>query len=420
MNAFISRVARSLALSGALAAGLTPLLTTAAHGHSEFLEQCQNPKSKDISATIKAIQDYYDVEDCRYLKGLLDKAVSLNLAGEDLVDLSPIKEFNRLQMLYVGKNKISDFSFLEGKTQLRSLSIFENSLTDLNEILKHGLKLWDLSVGGNPIEDIALINQFTELRSLYLGKLGLASIDFLKLEHLQRLSVTDNQLKDIAHLSTLKNLSIIDLSHNQISDLSPLTQLPKLDKLTATHNKIASVEPLAKVPALLFASLADNQITDISPLSGHKALGVLWLERNRITQLPAMNAPNLRRLTLDGNAISNPEILAEFQTPNLIRLNLAKAGISALPSGDYLSKLYALQISGNQISSLEFARQMQRVQFFYADDNKVTDLSPLKELRFINGFKLAGNPLGTTVAKTAENCPTDAKSRTIADWCAKP
>lgn len=88
-----------------------------------------------------------------------------------------------------------------------------------------------------------------------------------KLSRLYSLSLNNNQIRNIAPISTLKNITQLSLNDNQILELSTLSQLPKLTYLSLDDNRIRNISDLSTLTNLTHLSLNDNKIKNLSPLS---------------------------------------------------------------------------------------------------------------------------------------------------------
>ena len=127
---------------------------------------------------------------------------SLDLAGNQIRDLTPLKGLTHLQYLELSNNQVAKRT-LAGLTSLTSLYLT-----------------------GNKVSDIGPLGTLTKLWSLYLGH---------------------NQIKDIAALAKVTKISTLELKENQISDLTPLKKQTELMLLLVERNKITDLTPLTEM-----------------------------------------------------------------------------------------------------------------------------------------------------------------------------
>jgi Leucine-rich repeat (LRR) protein len=112
----------------------------------------------------------------------------------------------------------------------------------------------------------------------------LARIRELKESGGRELSIIENQITDLTHLSGVVELTFLNLGSNRISDLSPLAGLVKLEELMLGNNKIKDLASLTGLKKLEFLHLVSNQTTDLTPLKELTKLKSLDLRGNSILE----------------------------------------------------------------------------------------------------------------------------------------
>lgn len=179
-----------------------------------------------------------------------------------------------LTYLEAYESNISDLTGLETATNLRSLELYGNQITDITPLAnltigQEGLLL----LGENQITDISPLanltmgyfsvldlseNQIRDISPLAMASLG----------QLQVLNLRNNLITEISSLEnlTLSNDSILDLSYNQIKDISPLSTagLDDLDALYLRYNLISDLSPLVNLTQLLALSTNSNPLSTFS------------------------------------------------------------------------------------------------------------------------------------------------------------
>ena len=291
-------------------------------------------------------------------------AVSVDLSGQQVSDLSALSKCTALQELAAAGCGVSDISPLVDLHSLTRLDLSGNEISDLRALMTiSGLKV--LNVHDNQIRDITVLGYLTALEELDLGGNELGSLFSLgKLTGLKRLTLSDTGLSDekLESLTELKNLTELDLRKNGdltldaveqlrkslsgcnvladdeellravtfggkrftsdaeeitavsagVSDLSGLEKFSVLKSLTLTGNTVSSLEPLRGLPKLENLALGNNRVSDLSPLSGCTTLKRLLLPNNKLSDLkPLYGLTKLRALDIRGNtSLTLEDVLA--------------------------------------------------------------------------------------------------------------
>lgn len=332
----------------------------------------------------------------------LTNLATLDLAGNNIKDLSPLKELKNLRALDVSYNKISDLTPLSTMTTLTMLNLSHNDITDINSIAGLvNLKVLDLSnnkvsyinaisnlrnlqfldLSSNKIKDVTplegigqsllsldlsynpipasqlgFIKSWTQLHNLGMSGFDLnnSEITFLsKFTNLESLDLGFNRISNITPLASLTGLQSLFLYSNMIKDISPLANLKNLQWLNAGANMISDVSPLSNLLKLRFLDLSLNRISDISPLTNLSSLEILNLNYNDITLKYAPSFDKMLHLLwlmLNSNAISDFDILST--APNLWILDISSNNISSLSPITNMNNLLRIDLSSNKIKSM--------------------------------------------------------------------
>ncbi len=136
--------------------------------------------------------------------------VGLNLGGNLIQDITPLRSLTKLRGLVLLGNQVSDLSPLEPLTSLLYLNAAHNPISDLR----------------------ALSN----------------------LIHLEDLDLAACQISDVTPLAGLKNLKILILGSNLITDVSPLVNLTELEVLNIIDNPIWNFSALQHLNLTRFES----------------------------------------------------------------------------------------------------------------------------------------------------------------------
>ncbi|MCL1866896.1 MAG: leucine-rich repeat domain-containing protein [Oscillospiraceae bacterium] len=267
------------------------------------------------------------------------------ITDERLVEMVANGEIpQRVTILDLSRNKITDISPLNSLIDLKELSLQGNNITDI-EPLCSLINLNRLRLGYNQITDITPLNILTNLENLYLESNRIVDISpFVALTNLEELYLESNQIVDVSPLFDLTNLEFLNLNYNKINDLEQIEKLrtalpdckiqysrdippPDWDywgDFFLVYEGITD-EMLAVIVAdgtisddVLFLYLQGNKITDISPLVALTNLEELNLSQNQITDISPLSAlTNLKILDLSQNHIKNKQIIAiKIALPN--------------------------------------------------------------------------------------------------------
>lgn len=167
-----------------------------------------------------------------------DSLVSLELSYNRLDSMAWLTSlrFPILEILAVAHNRIADAAPLASLENLRELNVRSNRIQDLTPVWQLG-QLDMLDAGGNHVSDISRIDALPKLRRLFLDKNRISSIDSLRaLENLEQLDIGYNPLNSISELSTLVRLRRLDLRHTGLRDLDKIFALGEIEHLDLSGN----------------------------------------------------------------------------------------------------------------------------------------------------------------------------------------
>jgi small GTP-binding protein len=171
-------------------------------------------------------------------KQSLQRLTYLNLNGNQISDISSLKELKNLTQLDFSFNKIIDISSLKELNNLTVLFLYGNQITDISD-LEELNNLTELNLGNNQISEISVLKKLKKLTILRLHTNKIQKILVLKdLIKLTDLTLSDNQISDIKILKELVNLKRLIISGNQITDISSLKELKKLTEVILRNNPI--------------------------------------------------------------------------------------------------------------------------------------------------------------------------------------
>lgn len=167
-----------------------------------------------------------------------NKEITLNLDNLNLASIpEELCELTQLTVLALNGNQISDITPLKNLVNLNELYLRVNKISDIT-LLKDLKELVILDISGNQIRDISPLENLLNLRILYSY---------------------DNKIKDITPLQNLKALQTISLMGNEVSDLTPLTDLFEYKKNEINFRISLQQNPL-ETPPIEIASQGTKSI----------------------------------------------------------------------------------------------------------------------------------------------------------------
>lgn len=295
-------------------------------------------------------------------------AETLDANKEDPVS---ILQLQSITSLHHWEKEISNIEGIGTLTNLTSLSLWGNQLTEIPAEIGNLTNLTYLHLGVNQIEDIpAEIGMLTNLSKLYLG---------------------GNQITEIpAAIGNLTNLTTLALGSNQISLIpSELCTLQGLAALTIGGNRITDIPAeISNLTNLTTLGLEWNELKELpSEIVGLTRLNNLYLHANQLSSPLPEHFFSIRNLTLDNqdgtmpniSIANNNDISAEmFLSPLILQLKelteenlqgeweikMPNQEIVQIPAGD-----------GSEITPLHFPQTGNyQVSFKWKQENELNGL----------------------------------------------
>ena len=274
----------------------------------------------------------------------------LGISASDPVTQADLESLIQLDASYRG---ITDLVGLEYATNLRTLQLSGNPLSDLTPIL------------GLPLDTLSL-------NSTGIGTSGLAEIAS-HLTGLTHLEVQSCNIDDFSSLASLTSLQYLNINYNSnAAGLDAISGLTSLTVLYAANTGIPA-EALAPLNALRELDVSSCGLSTLSFLQG-KQLSLLNLRGNPIADISLLGTQgDLWWLGIDGMGLNQSDIAAVDW------------------SG--LANLYVFTFGTNPIGSLSFLTAMPQLSSVGAWDTGVSDISPLAGLTGIHYLVLGSNPI---------------------------
>lgn len=402
--------------------------------------------TKDLEAlpNLRVVElDCNLIEETSLLDSLQD-AYSIKLSFNPIKQLKSTKRNENLMSLSLRGLGLKDVAFLKNYPSLRELNLDHNEIFDASPIGELA-NLADLDARHNRIADASFLTKLPNLNTVYLEHNAIAKFPFTEISpDTGFIWLSDNALTDISGVESLRNLHELAIGTNPIKDISPLAELDKdlYLYLEMSHTDVTDLSPLQGVNLRGFI-MDHSNFSALDQIPAFPKLGVLSLKGNGITSIAGMvdKFGDPGWLDVSDNPITDLTELKKFK--NFAELRIARTKVANLDGLSHLNIVNELDISGLGISSLAPIANIRGIRDFIAANNQIADLSPLAKngqylgpvnlkgnkitsvaslggsywLRHAMDLNLADNPLGTTVAKTAENCPANTMAIAVNTWC---
>lgn len=314
-------------------------------------EYRQREREKQIVAWVRANGGYATLrqpEHTRWWNRALDRWLGPVVVGvgfwekSQVKDLSPLVELQDLRSLYLDHDAF-DLSPLVALDRLEMLQLYGQAVTQLPKF--------------GPLKQLRHViihsTQITDLTPL--GTLS----------GLEWLDISKSPVVDISPLEQLSKLQVVSLVDTPVEDLAPLGKLPRLERLEISSVLIVSSEPNYTIT-----------VSDFAPLAGLTKLRTLVINNVPIRELESLSSltqlEHLALMNLEGMGVEPGDFHHLKQLTRLKRLNLSHSSIDDLtPLGD-LRELVVLDLGGvpaRDLAPLETLTALRHVRI----DDKIVD-----------------------------------------------
>ncbi|MBQ3192044.1 MAG: chitobiase/beta-hexosaminidase C-terminal domain-containing protein [Oscillospiraceae bacterium] len=216
--------------------------------------------------------------------------------------------------------------------------------------------------------------------------------DLSLLSNLTKLTIQNQTIDSLNHLSNLSKLVILDLSGCKfdVDELSIVAQLPALSSLTLASCSLSTIEGLEGAANLTMLDLNNNTIRNLSVLSDMTTLAEINLEHNALTDLSALKGlENLSKLNVSYNSLISLAPLS-----SCIRLRHVEADHNQLPGINGMEKLSLLEhlsVDYNALTDVSLLAGNTELTNLSIASNDITDLSALRTLTKLQVFDFSSN-----------------------------
>lgn len=247
---------------------------------------------------------------------------------------------------------------------------------------------------GADANDEVYTNELWEITEFTAPEGAATFEDLEKLPYLTSLTIQNQTIDSLSHLSTLAHLVMLDLTGCKfpVEELSVLAALPSLSSLTLSDCNLSTIEGLAGASFLTYLDLSSNTVRNLEVLSSMSLLTELNLRDNAVTDayLPNLSGlENLAKLDLSHNAITSLSSLS-----SCVRLTWLAADnnqLADLKGVDKLALLEYLSVDYNQLTEVNKVAKLTELTNLSIASNDITDISALKDLTKLQVFDFSSN-----------------------------
>lgn len=312
-------------------------------------------------------------------------------------------ELPKLRALILGNQVKQSGSAMVVKTvypELLYLNVKNNYIAFIESNVPNPFpKLKDLDLSNNEFYWFNLQWWSNTLTHLNLNNNKISLISHKELSNLISYTLDNNKISSIGKdndldLTGLSSLEYLSISNNPIRFIhrTAFVDMVNLRCLNMSENDLSTLDPeiLTPLTSLEVLALNDNMF-DVIPLEVPLNITTLLMDCNRILDLTSSSLsllPNLRKLSLAGNMISNIHV-DTFKSQELLEeLYLNDNELNHLPEhwDLYIESLRYLDLSGNKLTSISYFLSMTGTALeIYLDEN------PLKYISGNNNITIPAN-----------------------------
>lgn len=329
-----------------------------------------------------------------------------------LTDYSGLSVLTGLETLHLESEFIREFSFLKPLANLKELSIEDSEaigvepLAELSQL--ESLRLID----NDSVRDYSPVGTLTNLKSLTLDKsTSQDDPDLSSLGNLISLDVSGfMSVAGIGKLGNLKELSVHGCNIDEIKALAALSGLEKFScysvwTYAVPLKNVNFIDGMTGLRCLDFSgsrsdswgSFQNNMeiLGDISNVLNHPGLEELYLNNcmyeidfGKLTENPSLKVLEMRDASLKENF---------YVESSGGMTNLWYDDVTMDEHMDFLAhypNLEKLYLDGNQLTNIQFAASLKNLTHLGLNNNYVTDLSPLNQAENLWYLDVRQNPVG--------------------------
>ena len=268
-------------------------------------------------------------------------------------------------------------------------------LTELRELNLSGCRF--------PVSELKVLAGLPSLENLSLANCGLSTIaDLAGAQNLVSLNLSNNTLRNLDALIPMNTLQELYLQHNAVTALDALSPLTQLKKLDISYNSVSSLVPLIQCAQLEWLNAGNNSIATLTGMDSFTQLKHLDLDHNLLNNVDVLGkCLSLTELNISNNNLRS--IVALSSLTNLVALNCSYNQLQELPTFPAGSALSVLEGSYNEIASLYAIRNLKELTYVYMDYNQLTNIDIIADCYRLVMVNVYGNKIKDVSKLTAHN-----------------
>lgn len=277
---------------------------------------------------------------------------------------------------------------------LKNLTIHDQSVQDLS-ILSHLNKLESLDLSGTvfPADQLKVLANLPSLKDLTLSGCGLSTIAGLdEVQTLTRLDLSNNTLRNLEVLSDMDNLQELYLQHNAVTGLNALGSLTGLETLDISYNSVTDLTPLSSCMMLSSLSADNNALKSLQGVEELTLLTHLSANHNKLMEISVLaNCHELVEVSIANNAVS--DISAISALTELEVLDFSHNEVEFLPMWAQGCALRTIDGSYNKLKSIDALAALSQITHIYMDYNELTSVDALADCYVLVQVNVYGNDI---------------------------
>lgn len=295
--------------------------------------------------------------DIKFLDGLPKHILNVNLAQNNIENITSFYQYHDLQRLDVSRNRLVNLSTFNRNIHLTELNVANNKLTSLNGI-NNLVNLISLNASQNEIG----------------GELNFRNFE---LANLQELNLSENKVSSILGLENLPNLRVLNLNENKLNTLSCNGKHLHLKKLLLKFNSLQMIQ-YDCFPFLRVLRIDGNRLKNVLEFKSLRYLDEVSCKSQSSTSIVngiLKESKDIKTLDLSGNPYNELTVLIRVNPfLNLNRLVLSAMNLSKIP--DSFSSLFPnvreLNLNFNKLSNINGLSGFQNIKKLYMVSNNIS------------------------------------------------
>lgn len=221
-----------------------------------------------------------------------------------------------------------------------------------------------------------------------IKNMGFSNLSLIPMESLIELDFSETAVKDLTVLVDAENLNTIRGNNTPLFNLDPLAKLTKLCTVQFDCCSIQEVTMEFMSLRMKELSLANNQLINCSGFSNLTVLESVDLGYNRLTDVSWLgkSSKTLKTVILSGNLLTEEDIAFLHTCTAIENLDVADIQMQFLNIVENMNNLKFLRAVGCGLQDISILQKFPELTHVYLARNKITDISPLKDLGGFSAF----------------------------------